>query len=331
MKFIDEVEIIVASGSGGNGSVSFRREKFIPFGGPDGGNGGNGGDVYFESTTRLNTLVHFRGIKSFNAESGENGAGAQKDGKSGIDLIIPVPIGTLVYDKESEEILADLSNEGDKICIAKGGRGGLGNVNFKTSTNQAPRFAKAGGEAIQLNLRLELKLIADVALIGFPNAGKSTLISRISAAKPKIADYPFTTLEPQLGVVIAGDDSFVVADIPGLIEKASEGKGLGIKFLKHIERTKVLVHLIDCSLFLEAFEALEAYSTIRQELLNYSENLSIKKEIVCITKTDALQEEEIQKFQEILEKELDKKVLPISAVSGKNLQELIFIIKKALV
>jgi GTP-binding protein len=330
MKFIDEVEIHVSSGHGGKGCVSFRREKFIPRGGPDGGNGGKGGDVIIKATNRLNTLLHFRGLKSFKAEDGQGGMGWQCDGKSAENLILQVPVGTIIKNSEDDELIADLSQDEAEICIAKGGRGGLGNMHFTTSTNQAPEFAQPGEDGQLLHLKLELKLIADVALVGLPNAGKSTLISRISAAKPKIADYPFTTLEPHLGVVSYQDKTFVVADIPGLIEKAHEGKGLGIKFLKHIERTNVLVHLIDCSMFLDPEEAMEAYSTIRHELLQYGSILGEKKEIICLTKIDAMSEEEIARFQSAMEHYLDKKVLPISSVSGRNIEELIKILLKAI-
>lgn len=330
MRFIDEVKISVSSGNGGNGCSSFRREKYIPYGGPDGGDGGRGANVYFQADEGLNTLVHFRGVKSFNAPAGENGMGSQCNGRDGEDLIIKVPVGTLVKNTESGEVIADLTKHEEKILVAKGGRGGLGNLNFKTSTNQAPRYAQEGESGVQLDLELELKLLADIALVGLPNAGKSTLISVISAARPKIADYPFTTLEPNLGVVSLGENSFVVADIPGLIEDASEGKGLGIKFLKHIERTSAFVHLVDCSLCIDEFEAWEFYATVRAELLKYSEKLANKKEIVCLTKTDAMSDEEISKIQIYFEEQLDRKVLPISAVSGKNIDRLKTLMYKAL-
>lgn len=329
MKFIDEVNITVISGHGGKGCSSFRREKFVPRGGPDGGNGGRGGDVIFQATTGLNTLIHFRGRKTFRAADGDAGSGWQCDGKSAEDLILQVPVGTLIKDSLTGDIIADLSEE-SSVVVAKGGRGGLGNMNFATSTNQAPEYAQPGEEGQSLELHLELKLLADVAFVGLPNAGKSTLISRISAAKPKIADYPFTTLEPNLGVVSYQDKSFVVADIPGLIENASEGKGLGIKFLKHIERTNVLTHLIDCSMFIDPAEAIESYATIRNELLKYGELLAKKKEIICLTKIDAMSDEEVQNFQRTMEEYLDKKVLPISAVSGKNIEQLLAILTKAL-
>jgi GTP-binding protein len=330
MKFIDEVEIEVVAGHGGHGAVSFRREKHAEYGGPDGGDGGHGGNVILEADTGVNTLVHFRGRKVYEAEDGQKGIGTQSNGRSGEDLIIKVPVGTLVYNRENDQLMCDLDADKKQFQIARGGRGGLGNMNFKTSTNQAPRFAQEGKPGQSFLLKLELKLIADIALVGMPNAGKSTLISVISSAKPKIADYPFTTLEPNLGVVKFHDSAFVVADIPGLIEHAAQGKGLGIKFLKHIERTKALVHLIDCSMFLEPFEAIEAYMIIRNELLQFSESVAWKKELVCITKIDAMTEEEIQKFITALEEHTDKKVLPISAVSGRNIdkvKELMFELK----
>lgn len=319
MKFIDEVKIDIKSGDGGNGRVSFRREKHVPYGGPDGGNGGTGGSVYLEGDENINTLVNFRGKKFYPAEDGANGFVSQMDGKHGEDLILKVPVGTLVFNTESENLVFDITAHKQRVLVAQGGRGGLGNMYFKTSTNQAPRMAQEGEKGNTVGLRLELKLIADIALVGLPNAGKSTLISSISAARPKIADYPFTTLEPNLGVVSIGEDSVVVADIPGLIEDASEGKGLGIQFLKHIERTSALVHLVDCSMLLEPYEAIEMYATIRQELLKYKEAVAYKPEIVCLTKIDAMSEEEIERFQKEMEVHTDKKVLPISSVTGRNI------------
>jgi GTPase len=322
MRFIDEVKITIISGKGGNGCTSFRREKFVPFGGPDGGDGGDGGSVIVEADEGMNTLVHFRGKKIYRAPDGGSGAGRQMHGAFGEDLIIKVPIGTLIRKSETGDVLADLTEHGERVRLAEGGRGGLGNVNFKTSTNQAPRYSQEGKEGEEFDIELELKLLADIALVGLPNAGKSTLISVISAARPKIADYPFTTLEPNLGVVSLGEESFVVADIPGLIEDASEGKGLGIKFLKHIERTKAFVHLVDCSWCLNEFEAFEQYVTVRAELLKYNEVMAQKKEIVCLTKIDAMSEEEIATFQNFFEEQLDKKILAISAVSGRNIDKL---------
>ena len=318
MKFIDEVDIEVISGEGGKGFVGYRREKYVPMGGPDGGNGGHGGSIYFLGDEGLNTLLHFRGPKTFQAEAGGNGAGSNMTGANGIDLILKVPIGTLIYHKETNVLLCDITEHGQMYEALKGGRGGFGNAHFKSSTHQTPRFAQNGEVGSTVPVHLELKLLADIALIGLPNAGKSTLISAISAARPKIADYPFTTLEPSLGVVELGDKTLVVTDIPGLIEGAAEGKGLGIKFLKHIERTSALVHLIDCSMFLEEFEAIEAYMTIREELEKFNPELLNKKEIVCFTKIDAMTEEEIEKFRSSMEEQLDRKVLPISGVSGRN-------------
>jgi GTP-binding protein len=319
MKFIDEVDIEIISGDGGKGFVGYRREKYVPLGGPDGGDGGIGGNVFLEGDEGLNTLLHFRGLKTFRAEAGGNGAGSNMKGSDGKELILKVPVGTLIYHRENGQLLCDITEHGQRYEAAKGGNGGFGNAHFKSSTHQTPRFAQNGQEGTSIPIHLELKLLADIALIGLPNAGKSTLISAISAARPKIADYPFTTIEPNLGVVQLGDKTIVVTDIPGLIEGAAEGKGLGIKFLKHIERTSALVHLIDCSMFLEEFEAIEAYMTIREELGKFNPELLNKKEIVCLTKIDAMTEDEIEKFRSSMEEQLDRKVLPISGVSGRNI------------
>jgi GTP-binding protein len=322
MKFIDEVRIKVSSGRGGNGKVSFRREKFVEFGGPDGGNGGTGGSVTIIGDENKNTLINFRGRKEYNAKNGGDGTGSQMHGAAGEEMLLKVPVGTLVYNEETGVLLADITEHGQQEVIAKGGRGGLGNTYFKSSTNQAPRYAQQGEVGQEFELKLELKLIADIALVGLPNAGKSTCISSISAARPKIADYPFTTLEPNLGVVKIDDDTLVVADIPGLIEDAAEGKGLGIQFLKHIERTSALVHLIDCSMLLEPAEAIEDYATVRSELLKYEDTIAQKPEIICLTKIDAMAEEDISRFQKELEDNFDKKVLAISSVSGRNIDQL---------
>lgn len=322
MRFIDEVRITVISGHGGHGAITFRREKSIPFGGPDGGDGGHGGSVILIADENINTLIHFRGKKIFKAEDGEPGSGRQLNGKDGADSILHVPVGTIIKNAQTGAIVADLKYHNEQVIIAEGGNGGRGNINFKSAVNQAPRVAQPGLEGVELILDLELKLIADLALIGLPNAGKSTLISALSEAKPKIADYPFTTLEPNLGVVTLGERSFVVADIPGLIEDASIGKGLGVKFLKHIERTSALVHLVDISWCLDEYEAFEQYVVVRIELEKYSADLALKRELICLTKIDAMTEEEIQKFQTFFEEQLDKKVLTISGVSGKNLNEL---------
>ncbi len=322
MRFIDEVSITAISGHGGPGAITFRREKSIPFGGPDGGDGGRGGSVIIIADEGINTLINFRGKKVFKAEDGEPGSGRQLNGKDGLDYILKVPVGTIIRNAETGALIADLKSHEESVIIAEGGNGGRGNINFKSSVNQAPRIAQPGLPGEELYLNLELKLIADLALIGLPNAGKSTLISVISAARPKIADYPFTTLEPNLGVVTLGERSFVVADIPGLIEDASIGKGLGVKFLKHIERTSALVHLVDVSWCLDEFEAFEQYVVVRTELEKYSEDLALKREIVCLTKIDAMTEEEIKKFQDFFEEQLDKKVMVISGVSGRNIQDL---------
>ena len=328
MRFIDRVKITVKSGRGGDGCTSFRREKFIPKGGPDGGDGGRGGSVYLEGDPGLNTLIKFRGQKNYLAEDGASGSGQQKSGRFGQDMILKVPVGTIVKETHGREVVADITRPKQRVLIAKGGEGGLGNIHFKSSVNQAPRKSTDGEPGQALELELELKLIADVALIGVPNAGKSTCLSHISKARPKIADYPFTTLVPHLGVVeVEEGQSCVVADIPGLIEKASEGKGLGIQFLRHIERTKAFVHLVDISWCLDPFEAFEQYVVVREELAKYSEKLIQKKEIVCLTKVDAMPEKEVQEFVHFFEKQLDRRVLPLSAVSGKNivkLKELIF-------
>lgn len=319
MKFIDEVEIEVYSGDGGKGCVGYRREKYVPLGGPDGGDGGHGGNVYFLGDEGLNTLMHFRGLKTFRAKEGDNGAGSNMQGADGEDMILKVPVGTLIYHRETGDLICDITEHGQKYLAAEGGLGGKGNAHFKSSTHQTPRFAQNGQPGIHIPIRLELKLLADIALIGLPNAGKSTLISAISAARPKIADYPFTTLEPNLGVVQLGEKTIVVTDIPGLIEGAAEGKGLGTKFLKHIERTSALVHLIDCSMFLEEFEAIEAYAIVREELGKHNAELLNKKEIVCLTKIDAMTEDEIEKFRSSMEEQLDRRVLPISGISGRNI------------
>lgn len=328
MRFIDEVNIQISSGNGGDGRVSFRREKFIPFGGPDGGNGGDGGSIIFKGDNNLNTLQHFRGPKNFKAKDGQHGFNKQRNGPFGEDLILRVPLGTLIKDQETKILLADLTSHDQEILLASGGRGGLGNFNFKSSINQAPRHAGEGRKGSTLNLELELKLLAHIALIGLPNAGKSTLISVLSKAKPKIADYPFTTLGPHLGVLSYGENTLVIADIPGLIEGASDGRGLGIKFLKHIERTQSFLHLIDCSSSLDPFDIFQNYVIIRTELEKHRTNLLDKKEIICLTKTDVLPYETVKKIQTYMEGQLGKKIIPLSAVSGYNLELLKSIIFK---
>ncbi len=317
--FIDQAEIFVKAGDGGHGSVSFRREKYIPKGGPDGGDGGDGGSVFIQAAEGIDTLLDFTGRHHWNAERGGDGSGKNRTGKKGDDLTITVPAGTLIHDVEHDLTLKDLTEAGQTVCVAKGGRGGRGNARFATSTNQTPREAEPGkpGEARQL--RLELKLIADIGLVGLPNAGKSTLISRISAARPKIAPYPFTTLQPNLGIVELSDyRRFVVADIPGLIEGSHKGQGLGHDFLRHIERTRVIAHLVDVS-SLDGTDPLENYATIRRELELHSPLLAEKPEIVIASKMDLDPEHEYLKaFQDLLQKD----VLAISSVSGYGIAEL---------
>ncbi|MHC4538440.1 MAG: GTPase ObgE [Planctomycetota bacterium] len=317
--FIDQAQIWVKAGDGGHGCVSFRREKFIPKGGPDGGNGGHGGNVYFEAVENLDTLLDFAGKHHWQARNGQPGSGSNKSGASGEGLIIKVPPGTLLYDMDLDLLLKDLSEVGLKVCVCRGGRGGKGNKAFATSTNQTPRYAEPGKTGEERNIRLELKLIADVGLVGMPNAGKSTLISRCSAARPKIADYPFTTLEPVLGIVELSDfRRFVMADIPGLIEGAHAGAGLGHDFLKHIERTKILAHIIDI-MPTDGSDPAENYSGIRHELEQYSKALAGKREVIVANKTDL--DPDGETVQE-LRKKLNTEVHAISAVTGSGIKEL---------
>ncbi len=321
MKFIDEVMVTVQSGDGGRGCVSFRRERFIPKGGPDGGDGGKGGDVILKATLRKRTLYHFKFKTQFKAESGKGGSGDQRTGKNGEDLILEVPVGTVVSDTVTGQILKDLKEPEENFIIAHGGRGGQGNKRFATSTRRTPRFAQPGEAGQLLSIKLELKLIADVGIIGLPNAGKSTLISKISSARPKIADYPFTTLAPNLGIVAAqGRKAFCVADIPGLIKGAHEGAGLGIRFLKHIERTRVLIHLIDISgIYPE--NPLEQYETVNRELFLYSGKLAEKPQLVVLNKMDIPDAiESVGRFEAAF---AGKKVVKISALTGDGLAQLI--------
>ena len=320
MKFIDEAIITVQSGDGGSGCVSFRREKFIPRGGPDGGDGGKGGDVVLKTTLRKRTLQHFQFKRQFKAKNGASGQGKQKTGKNGQELIIEIPPGTLVSDAATGQILKDLTKPGETFIVAKGGRGGQGNRRFKTSRNRTPRFSQPGEPGETLTLKLDLKLLADVGIIGLPNAGKSTLITSISSAKPKIGNYPFTTLSPNLGVVqTPWGEPFVVADIPGLIEGAHKGAGLGIKFLRHIERTRILVHLIDV-LSVDPEDPLKVYYTINKELAMYSSGLAEKPQIVVLNKLDIPDADESANIFKSAAK--DKKILLISAINGTGIDEL---------
>jgi len=323
--FVDEAKIRVKAGDGGNGCMAFRREKFVPRGGPSGGDGGRGGDVIMESSERHNTLVHFRFNPEYKAERGRHGEGSNKTGREGDDVVLKVPVGTIVYDELTGELVHDFSNPDDRVIIAHGGRGGRGNARFATSTHQAPREHEQGFPGEERALRLELKLLADVGLVGYPNAGKSTLISRISAARPKIADYPFTTLQPNLGVVVVGEmpdeRSFVVADIPGLIEGASEGAGLGTQFLKHIERTRLLAHLVDISDASGRPDPVQDFEVITHELANFGEGLDSKPTIVVATKIDAANPDKMAKLKRFAKrKKLD--FYPISAVTGEGVEEL---------
>ena len=322
MKFIDEAEICVRSGKGGDGCVSFRREKYVPKGGPDGGDGGDGGSVYLEADPQMSTLVDFTGHHHWTAENGRPGMGANCSGKKGEDELVKVPTGTLVFDRDNGLLLRDLSIDGDRVCVARGGIGGKGNARFATSTHQAPREFEPGTPGEERWLRLELKLIADVGVVGLPNAGKSTLLSRVSKAKPKIADYPFTTLVPNLGIVsLSGFRRFVMADVPGLVEGAHDGIGLGDQFLRHIERTRVIVHLIDLFPLEGNPTPAEAYRTIRNELESYSPTLASKPELVVANKLDLAGKTDPPELAE-LAAELDCEVLGISGVSGRGLDPL---------
>jgi len=317
MKFLDEAKVYIASGAGGNGCVSFRREKFIEFGGPNGGDGGTGGDVVVEAVTGLNTLIDYRYQQHFKAQRGGNGMGKDRAGANGKDVVLKVPVGTQVYEEDGETLLADLTEVGQRVTIAEGGNGGFGNAHFKSSTNRAPRHANPGQPGEEHTIRLRLKLIADAGLIGLPNAGKSTFLAAVSAAKPKIADYPFTTLHPQLGVVEVDGREFVLADLPGLIEGAHEGTGLGDRFLGHTERCRVLLHLIDGT----SDDAGEAYKIVRGELEAYGHGLTDKPEIVALSKSDALTKDAIKAQAGKLKKACKKTPLVLSAQSGDGVQE----------
>jgi GTP-binding protein len=323
MKFVDEVRIEVKAGNGGNGAIAFRREKFIERGGPSGGDGGNGGSVIFVADTGLSTLLDYRYQQHHYARSGENGMGSDCNGRAAEDMVLKVPVGTLFKDEHTGELLADLSEPGQRWVAAQGGRGGLGNMNFATSTRQTPRFAQDGTKGEERLLRLELKLLADVGLLGFPNAGKSTMISRVSRARPKVADYPFTTLVPNLGMVQYKDHlSFVMADIPGLIEGASEGVGLGHQFLRHVERCKVLIHLVDLGAEGEDRAPLKDFDILNRELANYSDVLAGKPQVVAANKMDLpYARERLESFVEAL-RERGIRVFPVSTATGEGLQVL---------
>ena len=325
MNFIDEAYLEIKAGDGGSGASSFRREKYIPFGGPDGGDGGKGGDIYFKVSLNINTLVDFQNKKVFNAQNGQRGAGKNKFGAAGDDLIIEIPKGTVIYDNNTNEELIDCTDESSNYLIAKGGDGGLGNAKFKSSTNQAPRKCTPGFEGERRSLRLELKSLADVGLVGFPNAGKSTFLNTVSSAKPKIGDYPFTTLRPHLGAIKGKESSYVIADIPGLIEGASDGAGLGIKFLKHISRTGILLIFVD--LFsLENIEPIDQVILLKKELDSFGDNLTQKVSWVVCNKIDLLQDDKINETSIEIEEKLGiikEDIFFISAVTGEGTDKLL--------
>src|SRR6266550_75499 len=319
MKFLDEAKVYVRSGGGGNGCVSFRREKFIEFGGPNGGDGGKGGDVIVEAVDGLNTLIDYRYQQHFKAKNGGGGMGKDRHGASGDDIVLKVPAGTQVYEEDGETLLADLTDVGQRAVVARGGKGGFGNAHFKSSTNRAPRHANPGQPGEELTIRLRLKLIADAGIVGLPNAGKSTFLAAVSAAKPKIADYPFTTLHPQLGVVEIDSREFVLADIPGLIEGAHEGTGLGDRFLGHVERCRVLLHLVDGT----GEDAGAAYKTVRAELKAYGQGLGEKPEVVALNKADALTPEQLKRQTARLERAAKKTPLVVSAATGAGVPDVL--------
>lgn len=332
MKFVDEASIHVTAGKGGDGSASFRREKYIEFGGPDGGDGGDGGSVFLEGDSGLNTLVDFRHRRIYKAENGVQGKGQQRYGKKGSDIYIRVPLGTVVIDEVNDVVLGDVTEHGQHLLVARGGRGGLGNVHFKSSTNRAPRKFTHGEPGEDIQLHLEMKVLADIGLLGFPNAGKSTLISTVSAARPKVADYPFTTLYPNLGVVRVGlDSSFVIADIPGLIEGAAEGAGLGVQFLKHLQRTKLLLHLVEIAP-LDEMPPQDAVRKLEQELVNFDRDLADKPRWLVFTKIDVLDRQEAEAIAKRVVDEL-KWTAPwfmISSVTRTGTDELVQSIGRAL-
>ncbi len=325
MKFVDEASIFVKAGNGGNGSASFRREKYIPYGGPDGGDGGRGGSVYLEGDSGLNTLVDFRHLRKYKAPNGQHGSGSNKTGKSGEDVVVRVPLGTIVTDEENGQHIGDVTEQRQKLLVAKGGKGGLGNVHFKSSTNRSPRQTVPGAAGDEIELHLELKVLADVGLLGFPNAGKSTLISAVSAARPKVADYPFTTLYPNLGVVrIDVERSFVIADIPGLIEGAAEGTGLGIQFLKHLQRTRLLLHLVDLAPLALDVDPAEQVRQLEYEMQKYDVTLMEKPRWLVFTKADLLPEEEARARagEAVAQLEWEAPWMLISSVTHSGTEEL---------
>jgi GTP-binding protein len=326
MKFLDQAKIYISSGAGGNGCVSFRREKFIEFGGPDGGDGGRGGDVVAHCVDGLNTLIDYRYQQHFKARGGGHGMGRNRAGARGADVVLRVPAGTQIFDEDNETLIADLTKVGDRVVLAKGGNGGFGNAHFTTSTNRAPRHANPGQPGEQRTIWLRLKLIADAGLVGLPNAGKSTFLKAVSAAKPKIADYPFTTLHPQLGVVRRDGREFVLADIPGLIEGAHEGVGLGDRFLGHVERCRVLLHLVDGT----NENVGEAYKTVRAELAAYGHGLVDKPEVLALNKADALTPAEIKKRIKSLERAAGKTPLVVSGATGHGVPEVIWALAAAI-
>ena len=327
MKFLDEAKVYVQSGAGGNGCIAFRREKFIEFGGPSGGDGGKGGDVVIEAVNGLNTLIDYRYQQHFKAAKGGNGMGKDRHGANGKDVVLKIPVGTQVYEEDGETLLADLTKTGERVTLMKGGNGGFGNAYFKSATNQAPRKANPGQPGEERTIRLRLKLIADAGIIGLPNAGKSTFLASVSAAKPKIADYPFTTLHPQLGVVRVDNHEFVIADLPGLVEGAHEGVGLGDRFLGHTERCRVLLHLIDGT----AEDAGEAYKTVRTELKAYGAGLIDKPEIVALSKADALTPEQIKSQSTKLKKACRKTPLVLSSASSQGVTDVLRVLWKVIV
>ncbi len=314
VKFLDQAKVHVRSGDGGNGCVSFRREKFLEFGGPDGGNGGRGGDVWVEAVDGLNTLIDYRYRQHFKAERGHDGAGRDRTGRDGEDIVLKVPVGTEVLDDDQETVIADLTRVGERVRLARGGNGGFGNTHFKSSTNRAPRRANPGQTGSEFAVWLRLKLIADAGLVGLPNAGKSTFLAAVSAARPKIADYPFTTLHPNLGVAAIDGTEFVLADIPGLIEGAHEGAGLGDRFLGHVERCSVLLHLVDAT----GEDPTAAYRTVRHELEAYAHGLTDKPEIIALSKIDAVAEDERARLRDALAAATGKEPLLLSSASGEG-------------